>query len=168
MTPAQSAAARRNVDPVVRRSRPAPVIEPATPLTVVGAPVRTRRRRGTELAALAVITLSLLAVVLGHSMLAEGQVRLSGLQSELATAQARNQQLALSVAQLETPARIVAQAEQTLHMVVPPAVQQLPSVPLTTPLPTPHILPATTLTTSGSTATGGSTTPSTSPGTPAR
>lgn len=162
MTPAQAATAqaapsRRPVDPV-RRSRPDRAVESPTPLTVVEAPTRARRRRGTELAALAVITFSLLAVVLGHSMLAAGQVRLSGLQSELATAQARNQQLALSVAQLETPARIVAQAEQTLHMVVPPAVQQLPSVSLSTPLPAPHVLPATTT----ATTTAGSTSPGTS------
>ena len=162
MTPAQAATARPAGDRPVSGGRPVRAPQPAAPLSVVEAPSRrsrSGRRRRTELAALLVVTLSLLAVVLGHSMLAAGQVRLSTLQSELATAQARNQALALSVAQLETPARIVSQAEQTLHMVVPPAVQQLPSVPLATPLPAPHVLPAAS--TSGATAPAGGTTTAT-------
>jgi hypothetical protein len=56
----------------------------------------------------------------------------------------------LSVAQAETPSRIVAAAER-LHMVQPPHIVQLPSVPLTTPTTT---VPPATHTSATSTADG--------------
>lgn len=84
---------------------------------------------------------SLLTVVAGHSLLAEGQVRLANVQSALTAEQARHRQDVMAVAALENPSRIVAAARQQLHMVSAGQVQQLPYVPLGTPLPAPHVAP---------------------------
>jgi hypothetical protein len=80
------------------------------------------------------VVMSLLAVVLGHAVLAQGQLHLSSLQAQLAAEQAKHRRQLLAVTQLETPSRIVSQAEQQLHMVPPQQVTQLPSVPLDTPV----------------------------------
>lgn len=77
--------------------------------------------------------MALLAVVVAHSVLAEGQVRLTGEQSQLATEQAIHRQLLATVAQAEDPATIVAEAK-TLGLVPPSSVTQLPAVPLGSPL----------------------------------
>ena len=99
---------------------------------------------------------SLVAVVVAHTMVAEDQVRLSGVQAQLATASAAQQQLELSVAQLEDPQRISHDAEVVLHMALAQP-QQLPPVSLATPLPAPHLTPdpAAATPTTGSTATSG-------------
>jgi hypothetical protein len=117
---------------------------------------------------------SLLAVVVAQAMLANGQVRLSGLQHQLTLEQSSHRQAELAVSQLETPSRIVAAASGQLHMVRPAQVIELPYVSLTTPLPTPKVTPgpgtpstgtatatttaATTATTAASTATTTATT----------
>jgi hypothetical protein len=85
---------------------------------------------------------ALLAVVVGQAVLANGQVRLSSLSEELSLAQAAHRQSELSVAQLETPSRIVAAATTQLHMLHPDTVTELPYVSLTVPLPTPKVMPA--------------------------
>jgi hypothetical protein len=85
---------------------------------------------------------ALLAVVVGQAVLANGQVRLSSLGEELSLAQAAHRQSELSVAQLETPPRIVAAATTQLHMVHPDSVTELPYVQLTVPLPPPKVSPA--------------------------
>jgi|HubBroStandDraft_6_1064221.scaffolds.fasta_scaffold1818201_1 hypothetical protein len=84
---------------------------------------------------------ALLAVVVGQALLANGQVRLSALQHTLSLEQAAHRQHELTVAQLETPARIVAAATNQLHMAHDPATQ-LPYVKLTVPLQTPTVTPA--------------------------
>ncbi len=84
---------------------------------------------------------SLLAAVVGQAVLANGQVRLSTLQHQLSLEQAAHRQSELSVATLETPARIVAAATNQLQM-VHSDVSELPYVPLTVPLPTPKVTPA--------------------------
>jgi hypothetical protein len=85
---------------------------------------------------------SLLLVVAGHAVLAESQVRLSSVQSALASAQAANGQDALTLATLESPSRVVAEAKDQLHMVEAGQIAGLPYVPLGTPLPTPTVSPA--------------------------
>ena len=84
---------------------------------------------------------SLLAVVVGQALLANGQVRLSALQNQLTLEQSSHRQAELAVSGLETPSRIVASASAQLHMVRPTQVTELPYVSLTTPLPTPKVTP---------------------------
>jgi hypothetical protein len=106
---------------------------------------------------------ALLAAVVGQALLANGQVRLSTLQDQLSLEQAVHRQNELSVAQLETPARIVAAASN--QGMVGSTVTELPYVPLTVPLATPQVTPApapppppaTTSATSGNTGNTGNT-----------
>lgn len=106
------------------------------------------------------VTGSLFLVVGAHSLLAEDQIHLTTAQSQLVAAQAAHRQLLLSVAQLETPSRVVGDAEKNLHMVEPPEVTQLPSVPLDRPLSPPSVAPSTgsTVSSSSSAQSGQSTT----------
>lgn len=87
---------------------------------------------------------SLLLVVVGHSELAEGQVRLANVQAQLTAAQITHRQDLASVATLEDPSRIVGKAQKTLHMVSPTQVDQLPHVSLTSPVPPPTVTTTTT------------------------
>ena len=84
---------------------------------------------------------SLLLIVIGHASLAQDQVRLAGVQASLTAAQAAHRQDVLTVANLENPARVVGEAEHTLHMGSPSQVVQVPYVSLTTPLPPPKVSP---------------------------
>ncbi len=85
---------------------------------------------------------TLLAIVVGHAVLAEGQVRLTASQAALTAAQATERQQTLSVARLETPSRIVGEATGSLAMVQSAQTIQLPHVPLDKPLATPRVGPA--------------------------
>jgi cell division protein FtsL len=115
--------------------------------------VPSRRRDGvrsrfvTYLPAIMVV-LALLVVVAGQAMLANGQVRMTGLDQQLQAAQARHGEQVESVSKLETPSRIVGDATANGKMTRPSHVTQLPYVPLNTPLATPNVTPA-----SGSTVT---------------
>jgi len=80
-----------------------------------------------------VVVGSLLAVVIGHSMLAQGQVRLTAAQVQMSAEQAVHRQLLAAVAEAENPAQIVREAKK-LNLVPPSYVTQLPAVPLTTPI----------------------------------
>ncbi|HVT42391.1 MAG TPA: hypothetical protein VHD39_05360, partial [Acidimicrobiales bacterium] len=84
---------------------------------------------------------ALLAVVIGQAVLANGQVRLSALQQDLALEQSTHRQAELTVAGLETPSRIVTAATGQLQMLHGDVIQ-LPYVSLDTPLPTPKVTPA--------------------------
>ena len=106
-----------------------------------GKPKRSRRRTAEVISGVLVVG-SLLTVVIGHAALAQGQLRLSGAQASLSAEQIRHRQEMLTVAQLETPARIAAEAQQRFHMVRPSQISQLPAVPLSAPLPAPHVTPA--------------------------
>lgn len=81
----------------------------------VVAPDERPRRRLTP-AAGAVLTALLFAVLFAlagaHSLLAQGQVRLDDLDSQLTTEQTRYQALRKEVAEMESPQRIVAAAEE--------------------------------------------------------
>lgn len=103
-----------------------------TPLRVVTRPSRGHRGRRRPVAlvlSVVLVTASMLAVVLGHALLAEGQVRLSKAQAALSAEQAKNRQEQLATARLEMPSRIVGQAEVRLHMVQPQQITQIPYTP---------------------------------------
>lgn len=89
------------------------------------------------------VVAALLAVVVAQALLANGQVRLSGLQHDLALEQSAHRQSELAVAELETPSRIVAAALGQLHMIRPANVVELPYVSLSVPVPTPKVTPET-------------------------
>jgi hypothetical protein len=116
------------------------------------------------------VVFALLAVVGGQAMLANGQVRMAGIEQKLQVAEAAHRQQVLKVTELETPSRIVGAATGELHMVRPSHVTQLPFVSLSTPLPTPNVTttPATTTpaTTTPTTTTPATTTPTTTPAGP--
>ena len=136
-----TATARR---PAQRRS-PAPRPQPApkrSRLRVISGLSTTKgRRRTTEVLAVIVVCASLFAVVVGNAMLAQGQLRIGKISSQLAQEQATNRVSVLNVAALETPARIQ-QAATGLHLVQPAQILQLPSVPLDRELPELKITPA--------------------------
>ncbi len=94
-----------------------------------------------NIVALSMVVLSLLAVVVGQALLADGQVHLTAVEQRLQLAQDLHRQEVLQVAELETPSRIVAAALS--HGLISGGQSiQLPYVPLTTPLPTPHVTAA--------------------------
>jgi len=110
-------------------------------LGVVRRSTSTRRRRFPEIVAITVVVLTLLAIVISNSVLAQGQLHLGRIQASLSEEQAVHRATVLQVAQLETPARIAA-AAGTMHLVQPSQVLQLPTVPLDQPLPPVKITPA--------------------------
>lgn len=63
-----------------------------------------------------------------QTALAQGQARLDDLKAQTTDAQADAQQLRLTVAELESPARIVAEAQSRLGMVEPEAISFVPPV----------------------------------------
>ncbi len=93
---------------------------------------------------------SLLAVVIGDALLAEGQVRLSSVQDRVAAASAAEKALQASVAEKAAPPVVVGQAEGE-GLVAPTQVVYLPRVPLDVPLPAPRTTtgPATAPATAG-------------------
>jgi len=95
--------------------------------------VRSRRVRRRLLTCVGV--LAALAVVFGlvlvHVELTANQLRLTSLQDQAQRAQAKNDSLRLQVANLESPARIVARAQQ-LGMVTPQVIVYLSAVAATT------------------------------------
>ena len=95
-----------------------------------------RRRRLLVCAAGLVLGLCLLGIVASHTALAQGQFRLEKLKSKAAAEQDRYQRLRLRVAELESPARVVAVAQERLGMVPPPEVTYL-SPTGATPAPAP-------------------------------
>jgi cell division protein FtsL len=112
-----------------RRPAPAPS-RPDRHLRVVPDGYRSprSRRRRARLAALAVAALAA-TVVFGlvsfQVVLSEGQVRLEELRRRAAAEQERYDRLRLEVAELESPGRVIAMAQQRLGMVVPPGVTYL-------------------------------------------
>lgn len=74
----------------------------------------------------AVVALSVLAC---QALIAQSQFELARLQSDGATAEDRYDRLRLQVAELESPGRIMATAQERLGMVPPPGVTYLTPVP---------------------------------------
>ena len=83
---------------------------------------------------------SLLAVVVGDAMVAQGQVRMADTQTAIAAAQASQKSMQVEVAELAAPDRVVAEglAERPGRT---GSVGDLPYVPLDVPLPAPHDAP---------------------------
>lgn len=131
MTPAPAAAQRaasvratRATSPRVPAKRPSLRVLDARP---------PRRGRLLRVLSVSLVAGSLLAVVVAHSMLAQGQVRLTSTQAQMTTEQAVHRQLLAAVAAAEDPAQIIAEAKK-LNLVPPSYVKQLPAVPLNTPI----------------------------------
>src|SRR5204863_9341893 len=132
-TPATAATARP-----LPLTAPQPRTQPSrrTPLRIVAPPdpeARARRRRRVWVGALAGLACAGLFAIVGvRVLLAQGQGPVDQLESKVTAAQAENQRLRLDVAGLESPARIVAEAQSRLGMVPPAVVVYLP------PLGDPH------------------------------
>lgn len=127
-----------------RRPRPGPrPVERVAPaprrhLRVVNPGDRVRRRLTPAFGVVATVILfvTLFLVAISHTVLVQGQVRLDALDAELAAEQARYQELRKEVAEMESPARIVAAAE-ALGMVSPDDLVYLqPTTPDSTTAPT--------------------------------
>lgn len=102
---------------------------------------RRRHRLRLSLVSAVLVVGSLLMVVVGHSLLAAGQVHLASVESALSAEQVTHRREVLAVGALETPSRIVTDARGSLHMVSTGQEQQLPYVPLDKPLPAPAVAP---------------------------
>jgi cell division protein FtsL len=114
-----------------RSLRPVAAPRPAAlPVTVL----RRRIAWGLVSAAGAVA----LSVSAFQVLIAQSEFELARLQSDAATAEDRFDRLRLQVAELESPARIMATAQERLGMVPPPGVTYL------TPLPAESATPAAT------------------------
>ena len=131
MTPPPAAAQRAAS---VRATRaPSPRVQAKRPSLRVLDARQPRRGRLLRFVAASLVVGSLLAVVVGHSILAQGQVRLTSAQAQMSSEQAIHRQLLAAVAEAENPAQIIAEAKK-LNLVTPSSITQLPAVPLTTPV----------------------------------
>lgn len=99
------------------RQRPA---DTARHLRVVTPADRARRRLTPKVGVVltGLVFAALFAVAIAQTLLVQGQIRLDGLDQQLTTEQARYRALRNQVAQMESPARVVA-AAQKLGMVAP-------------------------------------------------
>ena len=135
MAPSSTGAARRATAPQPRPTTRRPALRVFEP-----APRRSTRRhrsRGANVLAAALVVGSLLAVVVGDNLVAEGQVRLANVQRQIVVEQTTQKSMQTEVAQLAAPDRLVAQAI-ALGSTAPAGVVDLPQVPLDVPLPTPR------------------------------
>lgn len=118
----------------LRPAQPAPrpglrVVEPGelTP------EARLRRHRRRVFIAGTIAVVSLFALVVFHAVLTQNQFELERLREQANAEQARFDRLRLQVAELESPARVVAAAHE-LGMVQPPEVRYLaPTRPAASP-----------------------------------
>jgi cytoskeletal protein RodZ len=118
----------------VRATRaPSPRVQAKRPSLRVLDARQPRRGRLLRFVAASLVVGSLLSVVVGHSILAQGQVRLTSAQTQMSSEQAIHRQLLAAVAEAENPAQIIAEAKK-LNLVTPSSITQLPAVPLTTPV----------------------------------
>jgi hypothetical protein len=143
MAPPAIATARRAPTRSAPRGYPS---APRRPPLQVFEPTRRRRpdprvRRSTIWLSGLLIVGSLLAVVVGDALVTEGQVRLSDVQAQVASAVAAGKSLQVSVAGKAAPPVVVGQAEAE-GLVAPTQVVYLPQVPLDVPLPVPQTTPA--------------------------
>ena len=135
MAPPSSATARRAAAPQPRPTSRRPALRVVQPERRRGIRAGGSRRAPVWLA-IGMVVGSLLVVVVGDTMVAQGQVRLAKIQTAIAAQQATQKSMQTEVAQLAAPDRIVAQA--VAHGLTAPAqVLNLPEVPLDVPLPMP-------------------------------
>jgi cell division protein FtsL len=113
--------------------RRAPVAAPTLPrhLRVVDPREVRARRRARVLTGLLVglSCLGLFAIVTLRVLLAQGQAEVDRLETSVDAAQTAQQDLRLTVAELEAPAHIVAAARQRLGMITPATVTYLTPAP---------------------------------------
>ena len=112
----------RQAHPAGRQTRPRLRVVPPNTLSPAA---RRRRARLTGLVLSVSVVVGLLGVVALHAMLSQNQLRLDQVDARAAAEQARYERLRLEVAELESPARIVAAAQEKLGMVTPPVVTYL-------------------------------------------
>jgi cell division protein FtsL len=88
---------------------------------------RAKRRRARLLVAAVAMAIAaaLFGAVFFHVLLTQGQLQLNRIQTSGAAERARNERLRLEVAELQSPERIVAAAQQQLGMVPPASVTYL-------------------------------------------
>jgi hypothetical protein len=130
MTAVAAPARRRAVAPPRRRSVPpaAPAARPA----LRGAPARARAGRGGSVVVVAVL-FALVSAVVFHVMLAQNQLQLDRLNSQIALEQRDYEQQRLTVSELSAPQRIIQEAER-LGLVLPVQPPQYLFVPGAPPL----------------------------------
>ncbi len=126
---APSYAPRARTQP--RSQRRPPVARPAPHLRLVD-PREARERRVRRLVTGVLVAFAcagLFLIVALRVLLAQGQVEVDRLEESIDRAQAVQQDLRLTVAELEAPAQIVAAARQRLGMVTPVTVAYLTPPP---------------------------------------
>ena len=111
-------------------ARPAPAAVESAPrhLSVVDEPGRALRTLPTFVLSVTLAFAIAFAVVACQVLLVQGQERLDTLNADIGSEGGRHQELRLEVAELESPARIVAAATD-LGMVTPPEVLYLTPAP---------------------------------------
>jgi cell division protein FtsL len=114
--------------------RDAPSKRQAAPLRVVtDAELREAKRRArtrvSVLVGAIVFGITVFGVVVAHVLLIQGQFELDSLQRASTAKQAEYDRLRLQVAELESPNRIVATAQERLGMVSPPTITYLAPSP---------------------------------------
>ncbi|HEY4928767.1 MAG TPA: hypothetical protein VIH95_06410 [Acidimicrobiales bacterium] len=132
-----------------RRATAAPQARPTTrrpPLRVFQPEPRRSSRRGLSRRghlwlAVALVVGSLLVVVIGDTLVAQGQVRMAAIQTSIGNQLTAQKAAQTEVAKLAAPDRVVAQGI-LLGLTAPAKVVDLPEVPLNVPLPVPDTSPA--------------------------
>ncbi len=137
--PSTTAARRATAAPQQRPSTRRPPLRVVQPERRRGT-LRGRSRRSHVWLAATLVVGSLLVVVVGDTMVAQGQVRLAKIQLAIGSEQASQKAVQTEVAQLAAPARVVAQGI-ALGLTAPAQVVNLPEVPLNVPLPVPDTSP---------------------------
>jgi cell division protein FtsL len=115
---------------LARLRHPSAAAAPRTALRVLAPPtlsLRARRRRVGLLvtAVISVVALGLFGVVSVHVVLTQDQLRLERLQGQVAAERASVDAERLKLSQMESPERIVQEAERQDHMVVPSSTRYL-------------------------------------------
>jgi len=145
MAPPAEAAARRSTARAQPRGVPADSRRPPLRLFEPGSRRRTgttRVRRSSMWLSCILVVGSLSAVVVGDTLMTEGQVALSTTQQQVAGAEATQKSAQVTVAEMAAPPVVVSQAKAQ-GLVVPTQVIELPQVPLDVPLPVPQTRRAT-------------------------
>ena len=107
--------------------------EPGPSLRVVDPAYRSPARRRARARLMGVLVVTVVAVALfglvaSHVALTQGQFRLEEMRNKADDEQALYERLRLEVAELESPGRIVAAAQERLGMVPPPGITYLSPV----------------------------------------
>ncbi|MBW3536362.1 MAG: cell division protein FtsL [Actinobacteria bacterium] len=135
--PVRTPAPRRQPTAPERNREAVKLVRPARTraLPRAGRATSTVRRRAAW-GLVSLIAAVALAVSACQVLIAQSQFELARLQSDAATAEDRYDRLRLQVAELESPGRIMATAQERLGMVPPPGVTYLTPVPSESATPT--------------------------------